>query len=184
MRFLLFIFMLAAASCSKNNELKSYYPHLKWDDSFKGVKIIVDQEFQNKNVSGMKIGFEGALKGHQLISEMIVNVDPDTANKLFKNKMLMIKGLYSIQTTSDEGGRCTADMNIDPALLDKKNQMSLQFDLKATERLVVGVCLEEQNVYRNQTLLIYCKNINTFYDLKYFYPKNQKTLKVPIASCY
>lgn len=189
MRIILILFLLALVSCTKKNDLKTYYPHLKWSDSFKGETVVVDKEFQNKNVSGMKVGFEGKLKGHYMISEMMVDVDPDTAAKLFKNKALMIKGLYSVQATPYTGtitkeASCMVDINIDPILQEKKNQTELQFDLKATERMVLGVCIEEQNVYRNQTLLIYCKNINTFYDLRYYYPKSEKPLKMPIASCY
>jgi hypothetical protein len=183
---LLFLFFL---SCTKANNLKAIYPHLKWDDSIKNESVTVDKEFQNKNVSGVKILFDGKLKGQQLISEMMVDIDEETADKLIKNKSLMIKGLYAIQATPYSGtitkeASCTTDMNIDPVLSDKKNQKSMQFDLKATERLVLGVCLEEQNVFRNQTLLIYCKSIKTFYDLRYYYPKTQKALKMPIANCY
>lgn len=180
--------LLFLLSCTKTNDLKSYYPHLKWDNSLKNELITVDKEFQNKNVSGTKILFNGNLKGHQLISEMMVDIDQDTAEKLMKNKALMIKGLYSIQATPYSGtitkeASCTSDMNIDPIVVDKKNQTTMQFDLKATERLVLGVCLEEQNVFRSQTLLIYCKGIRTLYDLRYYYPKTEKPLKMPIASC-
>jgi len=187
MKFLWIFFFLV--SCSKNNELKNYYPHLKWADQFKGQEVNVDKEFQQKNVSGMKLSFGGKLKGHYLISEMMVDIDPDKAASLFKNKSLMIKGLYSIQATPYSGtitkeAGCFADINLEQGMKETKNQISLQFDLKATERLVLGVCIEEQNVYRNQTLMIYCKNINTFYELKYFYPKNEQLLKQPIAICH
>lgn len=187
MRFLLVFVLLA--SCSKNYQVKNYYPHLKWADQFNGLEVSVDKEFQQKKVSGMKITFPGKLKGHFLISEMMVDVDPDTATKLFKSKTQMIRGLYAVQATPYTGAitkeaGCDPEINIDPVVQDKKNQTVVQFDLKATERFVLGVCAEEQNVYRNQTLLIYCKNINTFYDLRYYYPKNEKPLKQQIAVCY
>jgi len=120
---------------------------------------------------------------------MMVDIDPEKAASLFKNKSLLIKGLYSIQATPYTGtitkeAGCFTEINLEQAIKETKNQISLQFDLKATERLVLGVCIEEQNVYRNQTLMIYCKNINTFYELKYFYPKNEQPLKQPIAACF
>lgn len=187
MRLLLLSFLLV--SCSRSHQVKNYYPHLKWADIFSGQEVTVDKEFQQKKVSGMKITFTGKLKGHYLISEMMVDVDSDTASKLFKSKSQMIRGLYAVQATPYSGtitkeAGCDPEINIEPSILEKKNQTIVQFDLKATERFVLGVCAEDQNVYRNQTLLIYCKNINTFYDLRYYYPKNEKPLKQQIAACY
>lgn len=189
MKFIIFLLFFLFISCSKNYEMKNYYPHLKWADQFNGVEVNVDKEFSQKKVSGMKLSFNGKLKGHYMISEMMVEVDPEAAAKLFKGKTQLIKGLYSVQATPYSGAItkeafCGPDINIDPVLTDKKNQQMLQFDLKATERMVLGVCVEEQNVFRNQTLLIYCKNIGTFYDIRYFYPKNEQPLKQPIAACY
>lgn len=175
-------------SCSKGKTLQSHFPDLKMDTSLKDQKVSVDKEFQEKNISGKKIRFEGELKNHQMIAEVMTDVEPEKAEKLFKNKSMMIKGLYSIQATPYSGtitkeASCIGELQIDPVAVDAKNQTTLLFNLKATERLVLGVCIEEQNVFRNQTLLIYCKNNRTFYDLRYYYPKANKALNTAIANC-
>lgn len=187
--FHLLLLSLLFTACSDSYQMKNYYPHLKWADQFKGQEVTVDKEFQQKKVSGMKVTFGGKLKGHFLISEMMVEVDAETAAKLFKSKTQLIRGLYAVQATPYTGtitkeAGCDPEINIEPTVHEKKNQSVVQFDLKATERFVLGVCAEEQNVYRNQTLLIYCKNISTFYDLRYYYPKNEKPLKQQIAACH
>lgn len=168
--------------------MKSTFPKLKWITTLADQGIVIDKEFQQKNISGMKIKFESSLKDHHLIAEVMNDIDPDEASRLFKNKSQMIKGLYSIQATPYTGSitkeaGCIEDLQIDPPLLENKIQSSLLFNLKATERMILGVCIEEQNVYRSQTLMLYCKNANTFYEIKYFYPKILKPLLIPIASC-
>lgn len=186
---LTFVFLaLLAMGCSKGVQLKDGFPKLKIHEKLQNQKIVVDKEFQELNISGKKIRFDGELKEHQMIAEVMTEVEPERAVNLFKNKSMMIRGLYSIQATPYSGtitkeAGCINDLQINPQEVDVKNQITQQFDLKATERLVLGVCIEEQNVYRNQTLLIYCKNSKTFYDLKYYYPKNEKPLLAPVASC-
>lgn len=175
------LFLLFATGCSREKTLSTFFPGLKWGKSLQNQKITLDKEFQEKKNSGIKIQFEGELSKHQLIAEVITDIDPDMAARLFKNKALMIRGIYSIQPQEETS--CMRDLQIDPLPLDNKIQTSLLFNLKATERLVLGVCLEEQNVYRNQTLLLYCKKTNTFYDLRYYYPKSIKPILTPIVSC-
>jgi exoribonuclease R len=177
-----------ASSCSQKQTLKSSFPKLKWSPTLKDQKIVVDKEFQEKNISGKKMTFEGELKAHQLIAEVMVDIEPERAATLMKNKTMMIKGLYAIQATPYSGtitkeASCTAELQIDPIVMENKNQSSLQFNLKATERLVLGVCIEEQNVFRSQTLLLYCKKDKMFYDMRYYYPKSNKPFSGPMASC-
>lgn len=175
-------------SCSKDVSLKSNFPRLRIDPVLKDQKMSIDKEFQEKNISGKKIKFEGNFKDHQLIAEVMTDIEPERAAILMKNKAMMIKGFYLNQgvaltgSTNEEAG-CVAELQLDPHLQDNKIQISMQFNLKATARLIAGVCDEEQNVFRSQSLLLYCKNDKMFYDLKYYYPKNNKPITAPIASC-
>lgn len=168
------ITFLLLVSCSKDAYLKSNFPKLKINPAFKDQKISIDKDFQEKNISGKKMKFEGELKDHQLIAEVMTDIEPERAAILMKNKMMMIKGLYS---------SCATEFQIEPQVMENKIQTSLQFNLKATERLVLGVCIEEQNVFLNQSLLLYCKNDKMFYDMRYYYPKSNKPFTAPIASC-
>jgi hypothetical protein len=175
-------------SCTKEKSLRTLFPKLKWETSFQNTSIVVDKEFQEKTLSGVKMKFTGNMAKHQLIVEETTEVDSDQAAKMFKNKTFMIKGLYSIQATPYTGAvtkeaSCMADLQIDPLPVENKIQTALLFNLKATERLVLGVCTEDQNVYRNQTLMLYCKNSRTFYDIRYYYPKEGKIITSSIASC-
>ncbi len=129
----------------------------------------------------MKIRFDGELQNNLLITEVITDVDADRAFKLFSNKVMMIRGLYSDQENAE--GNCPKGLEINPTPIENKIQTSIMFNLKATERLVLGVCGDDLNLLRTQILMLYCKNQKTFYDLRYFYPKSQKPIEMPVASC-
>ncbi|MBC7541070.1 MAG: hypothetical protein H7281_19795 [Bacteriovorax sp.] len=182
------VFVLVSSSCSQKQTLKSSFPKLKWSSTLKDQRFVVDKEFQEKNIAGKKMKFEGEFNDHQLIAEVMTDIEPEKAAILMKNKTMMIKGLYAIQATPYSGTitkeeSCIAELQIDPLVMDNKIQTSQQFNLKATERLVLGVCTEEQNVFRNQSLLLYCKKDKIFYDMRYYYPKSNKPFATPIASC-
>ncbi|MDD4974866.1 MAG: hypothetical protein PHY93_10980 [Bacteriovorax sp.] len=181
------ILIFASSSCLQNQTLASLFPKLKWSANLRNQKIVLDQEFQGKNLVGKKMKIGGG-DNQQLTADVIVDVEPERAAIFMKNKTIMIKGLYTIQATPYSGmitreAVCTAELQIEPLILENKIQTSLQFNLKATERFVLGVCVEEQNVFSNQTLLLYCKKDKTFYEIRYYYPKSSRPFLTPIASC-
>lgn len=173
------LFLLVLTSCSNDAFLKSQFPGLKFDSALRDQKISIDKNLEAKNIGGKKIKFEGALKNHLLIAEVMTEIEPDQSVILMKNKKLLITGLYKFQTEEN----CFFGLQTDSQPVDNKIQTSLQFNLKATERLVLGICNEDQNVFWNQTLLLYCKKDKTFYDMSYYYPKSGKLNNSPIARC-
>jgi hypothetical protein len=187
-KLFLFTVLLFLVSCTKGNDLKSKFPKLNFDNNLKNQPVVTDKEFLERATFGMKIKFEAENKGNLLIAEIMNDIDSEKAEKIFNYKTMMIRGLYSIQATPYSGTitretSCTEGLDINLFPVDNKIQTSQMFNLKATERFVLGVCLEEQNVFRNQTLLLYCKNQKVFYDLRYYYLKSQKPILKPIASC-
>lgn len=186
--FITFLFLFTLGSCSRQKSLSSLFPHIKMIEVFGNKRVIIDKEFQEKAISGMKINFEGEMKSHQLIVEKISDITTEQALILFKNKSQMIRGMYSIQATPYTGAitkeaGCLENIQTEPITIENKAQISAQFNLKATARFVLGVCAEEQNIYHSQTLLLFCKNRSEFYEIKYFYPKYLKSILNPIAKC-
>jgi len=185
-----FLFIVTLISCSKKTPLKLVVPELKFDSSLQSQVVFVKKEFRKNNIYGKKIIFSGDGEKRQLSIEISSQIDPRMADKLFKHKSSMIDSIYIAQPapygsnlTQDIKANVEKGFRITPIIVKEKNQTTFLFNLKATERLAIGGFSEEQNVYNNQILLIYCKKEKKFYDLSYYYPKTVKPLDSPVASC-
>ena len=77
---------------------------------------------------------------------------------------------------------CTSNVEIDKPILESEKGLSLSMNLAATEYLIYGTCIKEQEIYKSQLLFLYCKKIETFYEIKYFYDRAENYKKA-IASC-
>lgn len=77
---------------------------------------------------------------------------------------------------------CTSNVEIDKPILETEKGLSLNMNLAATEYLIYGTCIKEQEIYKSQLLFLYCKKIETFYEIKYFYDRAENYKKA-IASC-
>lgn len=182
MREVVFLFCLGISlSCTKNDSLKAAFPGLNFNPPLQNHKIASDPEFEKMNVAGIKIQFN-ALKGHLLIAEVLADVDPDSAIRLMKNKKQIIEGMVAGSLALDTEGQGCPSLAV-PKVIDNKIQTAMEFNLEATEKLVIGACSDGHNLFHAQELLLYCKNDKKFYDIRYFYPKNIPGLKVPIAGC-
>jgi hypothetical protein len=179
--------LLLVAACTKTVNLKNLVPHIQFKLPKNDKNIVLENQYNQGINTGIRIGFENSKDSISVDS--INEVDSFKAQSLFKNKALMIKGLYEKQATPYSGvvtreASCLEGMVIENNnVIETPNEMSLKFDLKATERHVFGVCLEEQNIFRTQILLLYCKKNQTFYEIKYFYPKSEPVLKNNVAAC-
>ena len=77
---------------------------------------------------------------------------------------------------------CTSQIEINHKLLDTETEVSIYFNLTATERFIYGACIPEQEKYKSQLLMLYCPKIKKLFEFKYFY--DRKTAFVEqIAHC-
>ncbi len=187
MLIIIFILILIASCNQKNKALNTYFPNLNWNSSLKNKIVFVDKEFRYENKTDFKFNFEKDSKHEYLITENFKNIEQDLAEKILKNKLLMIKEIYATQATPYNGAvtnetNCVENPAINPLIEETINHSSILLELKATERLVLGVCSDKQNIFKVQVLLMYCKKTKELYDLKYYSISNEK-MKLPIASC-
>ena len=153
---------------------------LKWQSTLENQEIVFEKNHQ--------IAFQKDSNKYFVNIEPSFEVDQDKATLMINTKSLMIEALYVIQATPYRGqvtkeSNCIKDLSIAPIKNDNVLQTSYRFDLKATERMVLGGCEEDQNIYLVQVLLLYCKKTKTFYDIKYYYPKSLSKFVPVIASC-
>ena len=118
----------------------------------------------------------------------IRNLELDKAKKIILQKSFDIKSLYADQKVPYFGQltkniTCKEAVEINNPLQEDENQLSLQLNLMATETLVYGSCISDQDIFKSQLLYLYCKKNNTLYEFKYFYPKNM-SFKIQLANCH
>lgn len=63
------------------------------------------------------------------------------------------------------------------------SQKIVMVGLHATERFVFGTCSEKQDVYKSQIVWLYCPKIRTFFELRWFYPRQENWRTEPVAYC-
>lgn len=109
------------------------------------------------------------------------------AKKIIGQKSNEIKMLFLPQQVPYFGQiskdiSCTSSVEIDKPMIESDNGLALSMNLAATEYLIYGTCIKEQEIYKSQLLFLYCKKIETLYEIKYFYDRAENYKKV-IASC-
>lgn len=109
------------------------------------------------------------------------------AKKIIQQKSNEIKMLFLPQQVPYFGQiskdiSCTSDVEVDRVTLESEKGLSLNLNLAATEYLIYGTCIKEQEIYKSQLLFLYCKKIETLYEIKYFYDRAENYKKT-IASC-
>jgi hypothetical protein len=87
---------------------------------------------------------------------------------------------YMGQITKDI--KCTEAIEINNKISENEKEISQIINLTATDRLIYGSCIPDQEIYKSQLLLLYCKSNKTLYEIKYFYAKDQ-TYKKKLAEC-
>lgn len=112
---------------------------------------------------------------------------PAEAKKIIEQKTNEIKLLFAPQQVPYFGQitkdiSCISSVEIDRKLVESEKGLSLNLNLAATEYLIYGTCIKEQEIYRSQLLFLYCKKIETLYEIKYFYDR-AKNYKKLIATC-
>ena len=98
------------------------------------------------------------------------------AKKVIEQKSNEIKMLFAPQQVPYFGQiskdiTCTSGVEIDRKLIETDLELSQQLNLAATEYLIYGACITEQEIYKSQLLLLYCKKSETLYEIKYFYDR-------------
>lgn len=109
------------------------------------------------------------------------------AKKIIEQKSSEIKMLFLPQQVPYFGQiskdvSCTSNVEIDKPLNETDKGLSLMMNLAATEYLIYGTCIKEQEIYKSQLLFLYCKKTGTFYEIKYFFDRSENYKKA-IASC-
>lgn len=110
----------------------------------------------------------------------------DTINffKFKKNEMKLLFAPsavpYAGQITKDIS--CIQGVQIDYPSSDTATEMSQIFNLTATDRYIYGSCLPEQEIYRSQLLLLYCKKSAILYEIKFYFEKT-KDYPAQVAHC-
>lgn len=176
------------AGCSKNINLSEKYKNLSWSDRLTENDITLEKEIQEGDLFASKFKFSEDSSFKLLSVETLKNVDEARAKKLIIAKNILVREIYETQATPYSGSvtkeaSCFEGIQLVPTQLENDNQISFHFNLKATERFVTGVCIEEQNVYKNHVLHLYCKKSKELYDIKLFYLKNSPTLSTSAAHC-
>lgn len=176
--------------CVQEQKLGQVIPNLSWDNDLVTLDTTIEKDFRNAVFQTRKLKLTNVIKAEDryLIIESNNNVSLKNSKKLFSEKNAMIKEYYTIQATPYSGAitkeaECLNDIQLAPNVRETKDELSFQYNLKATDRLVLGVCQSEQNKFYNQILLLYCKKTNVFFDIKYFYPILTNKLVHPIAKC-
>lgn len=118
---------------------------------------------------------------------LISQIDLEPAKKIILQKSFDIKSLFATQKVPYFGQitkntQCVQSVEIKNQLIENEKELSLFLNLTATETLVYGSCLSDQEVYKSQLLYLYCKTNKTLYEIKYFYPI-QQNYKNQIAHC-
>ncbi len=109
------------------------------------------------------------------------------AKRIVEQKTNEIKMLFAPQQVPYFGQiskdiTCTNGVNVDLKPIENDLELSQQMNLAATEYLIYGTCMADQEIYKSQFLLLYCKKSETLYEFKYYYDRTSPFRK-KIASC-
>lgn len=115
------------------------------------------------------------------------NVKLAEAKKIIEQKSNEIKMLFAPQQVPYFGQiskdiTCISGVEIDQKIKETEKDLSLQLNLPATEYLIYGTCITDQEIYKSQLLFLYCKKSETLFEMKYFYDRSEK-YKKQIAVC-
>lgn len=181
--FLLFL-ILTSISCTEKAK-ENFLTGVKFDESqIKVTDFYKDEKYKNFTNIGI------ALKSDQnslLHIKTINKIDTEAAKKLISQRQNEIKTMFAPQLVP-YAGQITADINctqaveINQTISVTKDEIHLLINLTATDRLIYGSCITDQEVYRSQLLLLFCKSSQTYHEIKYFFDK-QIPFKTQIAHC-
>ena len=111
----------------------------------------------------------------------------EEAQKIIDQKSNEIKMMFAPQQVPYQGViskdiNCTQAVEVNNKILETDKEISLIINLTATDRFIYGSCIAEQEIYKSQLLMLYCKANQNFYEIKYFYDKSL-AYKPQIAHC-
>lgn len=112
---------------------------------------------------------------------------PEEARKIIDQKSNEIKMMFAPQQVPYQGViskdiNCTQAVEVNNKILETDKEISLIANMTATDRLIYGSCIADQEIYKSQLLMLYCKSNQNFYEIKYFYDKGL-VYKPQIAHC-
>lgn len=179
------IFLLITAfilvSCTKTFN-QNDFENLKFD-----IKLTENKEFTLvKKEAEQFYLFENQKEKLRL---RIINVNSlEEGEKLFKEKDTQIQMTFAPQiapyfASTSKKTTCVENIKLNNEIFDAQNEKSKIYNLNATEMLVYGSCLPEQEVFKSQLVYLFCKKNLMFYEIDYFYEKNKEYLTYKIVSC-
>ena len=158
------------------------------DIKFDNSQIDVTQFFQDKKVKHLeKIQALRSDDDSVLRIRSEVMVKNEDALKSIAQKNNEINLMFAPQQVPYMGQitkdiKCTQAVEINNKTIENEKEISLLINLTATDRLIYGSCIAEQEIYKSQLLMLYCKSNKTLYEIKYFYAKAQP-YKKKLAEC-
>lgn len=174
--------LLILSSCTKKMS-EDFIKDLKFiENEITVTSFSEDKKAHNlQNTIALRNDSNSVLRIH---SQIVENAE---ALKIIDQKSNEIKMMfapqqvpYMGQITKDISCTDAVEVNNKPSVNEK--EISLLMNLTATERLIYGSCIPDQEIYKSQLLMLYCKNSKTLYEIKYFYDK-QSEYKKQIAHC-
>lgn len=174
--------LLTIISCTKKTS-----DNLIKDIKFESAEIDLSDFTEDNKVRNLENTI--ALKGD---NKSVLRVHHQTVNstealKNINQKSSEIKLMFAPQQVPYMGQitkdiRCTEAVEVNNKIIENEKEISLLINLTATERLIYGSCIPEQEIFKSQLLLLYCKASQTFYEIKYFYDI-KSDFKKQIAHC-
>jgi hypothetical protein len=67
--------------------------------------------------------------------------------------------------------------------VSNKNSFSYRFSLFSSEKKVLGMCGNENEVLKTEYELVYCQKTKKLYVARFFYDKNSSWLTEPLLAC-
>lgn len=174
MRILISLLLfLMISSCKKHVE-NSQFEGFKFSESLSLRDFKEDKnDFRNDRNDVIKITYH--------------DMNPEQARSFITKKSGEIKLMFAPQAVPYFGEitkstACTSQIEIDKKTKDIPSEISVYFNLTATERFIYGACIPEQENYKSQYLLLYCPSRGRLAEIKYFYDK-RNTFVEQIAHC-
>lgn len=181
---ILYVVVLALGLVGCTEKIKAdFLTGVKFDSN--EIKITEFQPEKKSKVSNSQ--FNLTTENNEKLKINLKSLPLAAAKKVIEQKSNEIKMLFLPQQVPYFGQiskdvSCTSTVEIDRPLIESEKGLSLNLNLAATEYLVYGTCINEQEIYKSQLLFLYCKKNETLYEIKYFFDRAKNYKKV-IANC-
>jgi hypothetical protein len=129
------------------------------------------------NKSGELIQFNRMDSQSEADAVNFMNIKKQAINSLFAAQSEAYTGLITNKIS------CLKGQNVNRSNQRQAKGAFVFFDLMATSRFVYGTCLENEELYKSQYLLLYCSDRKAVFQLKYFFAKNREFPSQPVAEC-